>query len=105
MRPPTRWSGICTKQAQSALINAAVVTKDDKDKVHVSKDEMATRTVVGAAPLGEVVGILFPPSIAGSTASGSWPSAATSPRSMARSAKELAIIEARTNWRSTTTNT
>ncbi|MGO9457106.1 MAG: DUF1269 domain-containing protein [Acidimicrobiales bacterium] len=44
--------------------DAAVVTKDDKGKVHVSKDEMATRHGGwGGAAVGAVVGILFPPSI------------------------------------------
>src|SRR5271166_6660962 len=43
--------------------DAAVVTKDDIGKVHVRKDEMATRH--GAWGGGAVVGILFPPSIIG----------------------------------------
>jgi len=44
--------------------DAAVVTKDDQGKVHVNKDETATRkgAWVGIAA-GAVVGILFPPSI------------------------------------------
>jgi uncharacterized membrane protein len=46
--------------------DAAVVTKDDKGKVHVNKDEMATRHGVwGGAAAGAVVGLLFPPSIIG----------------------------------------
>ena len=46
--------------------DAAVVTKDDSGKVHVSKDEMATRHGAwGGAAVGAVVGILFPPSIIG----------------------------------------
>ena len=46
--------------------DAAVVTKDDAGKVHVSKDEMATRHGAwGGAAVGAVVGILFPPSIIG----------------------------------------
>ena len=46
--------------------DAAVVTKDDKGKVHVNKDEMATRHGAwGGAAVGAVVGILFPPSIVG----------------------------------------
>jgi uncharacterized membrane protein len=46
--------------------DAAVVTKDDYGKVHVNKDEMATRHGAwGGAAAGAVVGILFPPSIIG----------------------------------------
>jgi uncharacterized membrane protein len=46
--------------------DAAVVTKDDSGKVHVNKDEMATRHGAwGGAAVGAVVGILFPPSIIG----------------------------------------
>ena len=44
--------------------DAAVVTKDDAGKVHVNKDEMATRHGGwGGAAVGAVVGILFPPSL------------------------------------------
>ena len=44
--------------------DAAVVTKDNAGKVHVNKDEMATRHGAwGGAAVGAVVGILFPPSI------------------------------------------
>ena len=44
--------------------DAAVVTKDYAGKVHVNKDEMATRHGAwGGAAVGAVVGILFPPSI------------------------------------------
>jgi uncharacterized membrane protein len=46
--------------------DAALVTKDDKGKVHVNKDEMATRHGAwGGAAAGAVIGILFPPSIIG----------------------------------------
>ena len=46
--------------------DAAVVTKDAEGKVHVNKDEMATRHGGwGGAAAGAVVGILFPPSILG----------------------------------------
>jgi len=46
--------------------DASVVTKDDSGKVHVSKDEMATRHGAwGGAAVGALVGILFPPSIIG----------------------------------------
>ena len=46
--------------------DAAVVTKDDEGKVHVNKDEMATRHGAwGGAAVGAVVGILFPPAIIG----------------------------------------
>jgi uncharacterized membrane protein len=44
--------------------DAAVVRKDGSGKVHVNKDEMATRHGGwGGAAAGAVVGILFPPSI------------------------------------------
>jgi uncharacterized membrane protein len=44
--------------------DAAVVTKDEDGKVHVNKDEMATRHGGwGGAAAGAVIGILFPPSI------------------------------------------
>ena len=44
--------------------DASVVTKDDAGKVHVNKDEMATRHGAwGGAAVGALVGILFPPSI------------------------------------------
>jgi uncharacterized membrane protein len=47
--------------------DAAVVTKDDKGKVHVNKDETTTRHGAwGGAGVGALVGILFPPSIIGS---------------------------------------
>jgi uncharacterized membrane protein len=47
--------------------DAAVVTKDQSGKVHVNKDEMATRHGGwGGAAAGAVIGILFPPSIIGS---------------------------------------
>jgi uncharacterized membrane protein len=46
--------------------DAAVVTKDEAGKVHVNKDEMATRHGGwGGAAAGAVIGILFPPSIIG----------------------------------------
>ena len=46
--------------------DAAVVTKDADGKVHVNKDEMATRHGGwGGAAAGAVIGILFPPSIIG----------------------------------------
>jgi uncharacterized membrane protein len=47
--------------------DAAVVTKDNAGKVHVNKDETATRHGAwGGAAVGAVVGILFPPAIIGS---------------------------------------
>ena len=47
--------------------DAAVITKDSSGKVHVNKDEMATRHGGwGGAAAGAVVGILFPPAILGS---------------------------------------
>jgi len=52
--------------------DAAVVTKDDSGKVHVNKDEMATRHGAwGGAAVGAVIGILFPPSIIGTAIVGS----------------------------------
>ena len=51
--------------------DAAVVTKDDAGKVHVNKDEMATRhRAWSSAAVGAVVGILFPPAIIGSAVVG-----------------------------------
>jgi uncharacterized membrane protein len=51
--------------------DASVVTKDDAGKVHVHKDEMATRHGAwGGAAAGALVGILFPPSIIVSAAVG-----------------------------------
>jgi uncharacterized membrane protein len=51
--------------------DAAVVTKDDDGKVHVNKDEMATRHGAwGGAAAGALVGILFPPSIIGTAVVG-----------------------------------
>ena len=44
--------------------DASVVTKDPNGKVHVDKDETATRHGAwGGAAAGAVVGILFPPSL------------------------------------------
>jgi uncharacterized membrane protein len=49
--------------------DAAVVTKDDKGKIHVNKDETVTRKAAwGGVAAGAVLGILFPPSILGSAA-------------------------------------
>ena len=51
--------------------DAAVVTKDDKGKVHVNKDETTTRKGAwGGAGVGALVGILFPPSIIGTAVVG-----------------------------------
>jgi uncharacterized membrane protein len=51
--------------------DAAVVTKDDAGKVHVNKDEMATRHGAwGGAAVGALIGILFPPAIIATTAAG-----------------------------------
>lgn len=47
--------------------DAAVITKDASGKVHVNKDEMATRHAGwGGAVAGAVVGLLFPPALIGS---------------------------------------
>lgn len=46
--------------------DASVVTKDARGKVHVDKDETATRHGAwGGAAAGAVIGILFPPSVIG----------------------------------------
>jgi uncharacterized membrane protein len=46
--------------------DAAVITKDDKGKIHVNKDETTTRHGAwGGAAAGALIGILFPPSIIG----------------------------------------
>ena len=51
--------------------DAAVITKDDKGKVHVNKDETATRKGAwGGAGVGAVVGLIFPPALIGSAAVG-----------------------------------
>jgi uncharacterized membrane protein len=51
--------------------DAAVITKDASGKVHVNKDEMATRHGGwGGAAAGAVLGILFPPSIIGAAVVG-----------------------------------
>lgn len=73
--------------------DAAVLTKDDKGKVHVNKDETATR--VGGwtgAGVGAVVGLLFPPALIATALVGSAIGAATGhlARGMSRSdVKEL----------------
>ena len=51
--------------------DASVVTKDEKGKVHVDKDETATRRGAwGGAAAGAVVGLLFPPAVIGTAAVG-----------------------------------
>ena len=58
--------------------DAAVITKDDKGKVHVNKDETSTRHGAwGGAAVGALVGILFPPSIIVSAAVGAGVGGAT----------------------------
>jgi uncharacterized membrane protein len=52
--------------AQGAVgtYDAAVITKDDKGRIHVNKDETSTRHGAwGGAAAGALIGILFPPSI------------------------------------------
>ncbi|HEY2550578.1 MAG TPA: DUF1269 domain-containing protein [Streptosporangiaceae bacterium] len=50
--------------------DAAVVTKDD-GKVHVNKDELATRHGAwGGAAVGAAIGILFPPAVIGTAIAG-----------------------------------
>ncbi|MFE6827872.1 DUF1269 domain-containing protein [Streptomyces sp. NPDC057690] len=51
--------------------DASVVTKDETGKVHVNKDETATRHGAwGGAAAGAVVGLLFPPAVIGTAAVG-----------------------------------
>ena len=51
--------------------DAAVITKDEEGKVHVNKDETATRKGIwGGLGVGALIGILFPPSLIGSAAVG-----------------------------------
>jgi uncharacterized membrane protein len=51
--------------------DAAVVTRDDDGKVHVNKDEMATRHGAwGGAAVGALIGCLFPPAIIGTAVVG-----------------------------------
>jgi uncharacterized membrane protein len=51
--------------------DAAVVTKDDTGKIHVNKDETATRTGgwIGVG-VGALVGVLFPPAVLGTAVVG-----------------------------------
>lgn len=47
--------------------DASVVTKDEAGKVHVNKDETATRHGAwGGAAVGGIIGVLFPPALIGS---------------------------------------
>ena len=51
--------------------DAAVLTKDDHGKVHVNKDEMATRHGAwGGAAAGAAIGLLFPPALIGTALAG-----------------------------------
>ena len=51
--------------------DAGVVTKDPDGKVHVNKDETATRHGAwGGAAVGAVIGILFPPAVIGAAVVG-----------------------------------
>jgi uncharacterized membrane protein len=51
--------------------DSAVVTKDASGKVHVNKDEMATRHGGwGGVGVGALIGVLFPPSIIATAAVG-----------------------------------
>jgi uncharacterized membrane protein len=51
--------------------DAAVITKDDRGKVHVNKDETATRRGGwGGLGVGALVGLIFPPSLIASAAVG-----------------------------------
>ena len=76
--PTTTSSRTCTHAGAVGTYDAAVVTKDADGKVHVNKDEMATRHGGwGGAAAGAVIGILFPPSIIGDGPSSAAPSAAS----------------------------
>ena len=73
--------------------DAAIVTKDDRGKVHENKDETATRHGAwwGIAA-GAAVGVLFPPAVLGAAAAGGVIGAVSGhvARGMSRSqAKEL----------------
>jgi uncharacterized membrane protein len=51
--------------------DAAVITKDDDGKVHVNKDETATRRGTwGGIAVGAFIGLLFPPAVIASAAVG-----------------------------------
>ena len=51
--------------------DAAVITKDEDGKVHVNKDETATRRGAwGGAGVGALVGLIFPPALIGSAVVG-----------------------------------
>ncbi len=51
--------------------DAAVITRDDQGKVHVDKDETATRRGAwGGVGVGALVGLIFPPSLIGTAAVG-----------------------------------
>jgi uncharacterized membrane protein len=51
--------------------DAAVIRRDDDGKIHVNKDETATRKGAwGGAAVGAVVGVLFPPSLLASAGVG-----------------------------------
>ncbi|GAA4987013.1 DUF1269 domain-containing protein [Kitasatospora paranensis] len=51
--------------------DASVITKDDNGKVHVNKDETATRHGAwGGAAAGALVGLLFPPAVIGTAVVG-----------------------------------
>ena len=62
----TTWSRDLHALGAVGTYDAAVITKDDKGKIHVNKDETTTRHGAwGGAAVGALVGILFPPSIIG----------------------------------------
>src|SRR5215470_11748138 len=51
--------------------DAAVVTKTSNGKVHVNKDETATRHGAwGGAAAGAAIGVIFPPAVLGAAAVG-----------------------------------
>jgi uncharacterized membrane protein len=58
-------------RGEVGTFDAAVVTKDERGRVHVNKDETTARHGAwGGAAVGALVGILFPPSIIASAVVG-----------------------------------
>ena len=69
--PTTTWFGALHDVDAVGSFDAAVVTKDEKGKIHVNKDETSTRKGgwIGVG-VGALVGILFPPALIGSAVVG-----------------------------------
>jgi uncharacterized membrane protein len=67
------WAGVKHLHDEGVVesYDAAIVTKEDDGKVHVSKVEKTTRKGVWTGVgVGAVVGVLFPPALIGSVAAG-----------------------------------